>query len=57
MSTTAQIVTVISVLLSLFLVTRGFRSHGHSLSETAKMALVWGAIILIGTLLISYFAG
>lgn len=57
MSTTAQIVAVISVLLSLFLVTRGFRSHGHSLSETAKMALVWGVIILMGTLLISYFAG
>lgn len=56
MSSTAQIVTIISVLASLFLVTRGFRSHGHSSGNTAKMALVWGVIIVIGTLLISHFA-
>ena len=56
MSNTAQIVTIISVLASLFLVTRGFRSHGHSSGNTAKMALVWVVIILIGTLLISHFA-
>ena len=56
MSTTAQIVTMISILASLYLVTRGFRSHGHSLGNTAKMALVWGVIIVLGTLLISYFA-
>lgn len=56
MSSTAQIVTIISVLASLLLVTRGFRSHGHSLGNTTKMALVWGVIIVIGTLLISHFA-
>lgn len=57
MSTTAQIVTLISVLASLYLVTRGFRSHGLSMKQTLKMALVWTVIILVGTLLISRFAG
>lgn len=57
MSTTAQIVTLISVLASLYLVTRGFRSHGLSLNATIKMALAWAVIILVGTLLISRFAG
>lgn len=57
MSTTAQIVTIISVLLSLFLVTRGFSSHGLSMSQTVKMALIWVAIILVGTLLIIRLAG
>ncbi len=57
MSTTAQIVTLISVLASLYLVTRGFRSHGLSVNATIKMALVWAVIILAGTLLISRFAG
>jgi ABC-type oligopeptide transport system ATPase subunit len=56
-STTAQIVTIISVLLSLFLVTRGFSSHGLSMSQTVKMALIWAVIILVGTLLISRLAG
>ncbi len=57
MSTTAQIVTLISVLASLYLVTRGFRSHGLSMNQTMKMALVWGVIILLGTLLIGRFVG
>ena len=57
MSTTAQIVAIISVLGSLFLATRGFRGHGLSLNQTVKMALIWAAIIAIGTLVISSFAG
>lgn len=57
MTTTAQIVAIISVLASLFLVTRGFRSHGLSINQTVKMALIWAAIILVGTLLISRLAG
>lgn len=56
MSTTAQIVAIISVLGSLFLATRGFRGHGLSLNQTVKMALIWAAIIAIGTLVISRFA-
>jgi len=56
-STTAQIVTLISVLASLFLVTRGFSSHGLSMSQTVKMALIWAVIILVGTLLIGRLAG
>ncbi|WP_161597978.1 hypothetical protein [Novosphingobium ginsenosidimutans] len=57
MTTTAQIVAIISVLASLFLVTRGFRSHGLSINQTVKMALIWAAIISVGTLLISRLAG
>lgn len=57
MSTTAQLVMLVSVLASLYLVTRGFRSHGLSLGQTVKMALIWGAIILAGTLLIGRFVG
>lgn len=57
MSTTAQIVTIISVLLSLYLVTRGFRRHGLSVNQTVKMALVWAVIIAVGTFLISRVAG
>jgi len=57
MSMTVQLVTLVSVLASLYLVTRGFRSHGLSLGQTVKMALIWGAIILAGTLLIGRFVG
>lgn len=57
MTTTAQIVAIISVLASLFLVTRGFRSHGLSINQTVKMALIWAAIILVGTLVVSRLAG
>jgi hypothetical protein len=56
-NTTAQIVTVVSVLASLYLVTRGFRGHGLSINQTVKMALIWAGIILVGTLLISRMAG
>lgn len=44
---TAQIVAIIAALASLFLVLRGYRSHGVSSSDTMKMALAWGAIILV----------
>lgn len=57
MSTPAQIVALISVLGSLFLATRGFRGHGLSLNQTVKMALIWAAIILVGTLVITRIAG
>lgn len=56
MSTTAQIVALISLLGSLFLATRGFRGHGLSLNQTVKMALIWAAIILVGTLVITRIA-
>ena len=57
MSSTAQIVAIIAVLGSLFLVTRGFRGHGLSMNQTVKMALIWAAIILVGTLVLSRLAG
>ena len=57
MNTTAQIVAIMAVLGSLFLATRGFRGHGLSVNQTVKMALVWAAIILVGTLVISRLAG
>jgi hypothetical protein len=44
---TAQIVAIIAALASLFLVLRGYRSHGVSSSDTMKMALAWTAIILV----------
>ena len=57
MSTTAQIVAIISVLGSLFLVTRNYSSLGLSMSQTVRMALIWAVIILVGTLVISHLAG
>lgn len=57
MSTAAQIVMILSVLASLYLVTRGFRSHGLSLNQTVKMGLIWAVIILVGTLIIGRLAG
>ncbi len=57
MSTTAQIVAIISVLGSLFLVTRNYSSLGLSMNQTVKMALIWAVIILVGSLVISHLAG
>lgn len=57
MSTAAQIVVILSVLVSLYLVTRGFRSHGLSLNQTVKMGLIWAVIILVGSLVIGRLAG
>lgn len=57
MSGAGQIVAIIAIVASLFLVTPGFRSNGHSLSSTLKMALVWALIIIVGALLISKLAG
>lgn len=57
MSTTAQIVGIISVLLSLFLVVRGFQSHGLSLNTTVKMAVAWIVIIVLGVLIVRQLAG
>jgi hypothetical protein len=56
-STTAQIVGIVSVLLSLFLVVRGFQSHGLSLSTTVKMAVAWIVIIVLGVLIVRQLAG
>lgn len=56
MSSAAQIVAVLFIVASLFLVTQGFRQHGLSKNQTVKVALIWAAIILIGTLLIARFA-
>lgn len=57
MSTTVQIVGVITALLSLFLVVRGYQSHGHSLNTTVKMALAWAVIIVAGVLIVRFVAG
>lgn len=57
MSTAAQIVMILSLLASLYLVTRGFRSHGLSLNQTVKMGLIWAVIILVGSLVIGRLAG
>ena len=56
MSTTAQIVAIIAALASLFLVLRGYRSHGVSSSDTMKMALAWAAIILVVAGVVSLIA-
>ena len=52
-----QIVSILTILASLYLVTRGFRSQGLSLNTTLKMALVWAVIIGLGTFLIGWIAG
>ena len=57
MSTTAQIVGVITALLSLFLVVRGYQSHGHSMNSTVKMALAWAVIIVAWLVIVRFFAG
>ncbi len=53
---TAQIVAIIAALASLFLVLRGYRSHGVSNSNTLKMAIAWVAIILVAVGIVSVIA-
>lgn len=53
---TAQIAAVLAVLASLWLVTRGFRSHSLSLARTWKFAAIWALIILLVALIISRMA-
>jgi hypothetical protein len=46
MSTTAQIVTIIALLASLFLVTRGLQSHRLGQSAIVRMGVTWVLIII-----------
>lgn len=57
MSIAAQIVAILSIVASLFLVTQGYRQQGLAKVQTVKVALIWAAIILIGTLVMARFAG
>lgn len=57
MSVTAQIVAIIAALASLFLVVRGFSSHGVGLERTAKMAGAWAVIILVVLALVRIVSG
>ena len=56
MSTTAQIVAIIAAVLSLYLAVRSFQGHGLSLDTTARMAIAWAVIIVVGVLLIQQFS-
>ena len=54
---TAQIVAIIAALASLFLVLRGYRSHGVSSRNTMKMALAWVVMILVVVGVVRLVAG
>ena len=47
MSQTAMIVGIISLLMSLFLAVRAFRSHGLAFETRAWMAAAWAVIITV----------
>lgn len=47
MNQTAMIVGAISLLASLFLAVRAWRSHGMSFENTAWMAVAWALIITV----------
>ncbi|WP_260922428.1 hypothetical protein [Novosphingobium sp. 9] len=54
MSSMGTIVAIITVLGSLFLVTRGSTFQSMKASQTVKLAAIWAAIILGLVLLISF---
>jgi hypothetical protein len=56
-SVTAQIVAIIAALASLFLVVRGYSSHGVGLDRTVKMAGAWVVIILVVVALVRIVSG
>jgi len=55
--TGALAVSLISVLASLFLAIRAWRSHGFDFANTAWMAAVWAFIIAAVAVLAGYLAG
>lgn len=57
MTSTAVIVALITVLASLFLAIRSWRSHGLSVSAGVRMALVWAAIIAVTAFVLGRFVG
>lgn len=54
MNQTAMLVSIVSILGCLLLATRGLAGRNISFSRTAKMALIWLAIIIGGTLFASW---
>lgn len=57
MSNAAQIVAVITLIASLYLVIRNYRSHGVAPQSMVRMALAWAVIIAVAVAIIRSLAG
>ncbi len=57
MTSAGQIVAIVTVLASLYLVTRGFRADGNDRGRLIKLALIWALIIVGSTLFLAHLLG
>lgn len=57
MSNAAQIVAVITLMASLYLVIRNYRSHSVAPQSMVRMALAWAVIIAVAVAIIRSLAG